>query len=331
MKKLLFILFAILSIGINQKASAYDFSAINSDGDTIYYNFIYGSDSTVKVTYEGYYDNRMFYHGYRYFSEHIVIPSTVTYNEKTYIVSVIGSRAFENSRMLTITLPPTITSIENAAFLNCTKLHSINLPPNAPPQIKIGGSVFQDCISLKYVNIPNSVISIGWFAFEYCLNIEMLFLGENIYEIGQYAFETYNNPLIISYAKTPPIIQDKSFYPIETTSILVNCESIETYKSTPYWSEFDYKSCIGLEDIVKENIYFTVYPNPAKDNITIKTNQLNGGCLFLYDIMGRELTGKQINNDETIIDISSLNSGIYIVKAISKDNKIVGNRKIIKH
>ena len=144
----------------------------------------------------------MFYHGYRYFSEHIVIPSTVTYNEKTYIVSVIGSRAFENSRMLTITLPPTITSIENDnAFLNCTKLHSINLPPNAPPQIKIEGCAFYHCDNLKYVNIPNSVISIGSSAFEYCLNIEMLFLGENIYEIGQYAFETYNNPLIISYAK----------------------------------------------------------------------------------------------------------------------------------
>ena len=53
MKKLLFILFAILSIGISQKASAYDFSAVNSDGDTIYYRFISGSDSTVQVTYEG--------------------------------------------------------------------------------------------------------------------------------------------------------------------------------------------------------------------------------------------------------------------------------------
>lgn len=330
MKKLLLILVLLLSFGYSQKAMAYSFWAVNSQGDTIYYNFIYGSDSTVKVTYEGYYDNRMFYHGYRYFSEHIVIPSTVTYNEKTYIVSVIGSRAFENSRMLTITLPPTITSIDDNAFLNCTKLHSINLPPNAPPQIKIEGCAFYHCDNLKYVNIPNSVISIGSSAFEYCLKIAMLILGENIYEIGQSAFETYYNPLIISYAKTPPIIQDKSFYPIETTSILVNCESLEAYKSTPYWSEFDYKSCIGLEDIVKENIDFTVYPNPAKDNITISTKQLEGGILSLYDIMGKEILRRRINNDETILDINRLKAGVYILKVLNSENIIAGNKKIIK-
>jgi len=105
---------------------------------------------------------------------------------------------------------------------------------------------------------------------------------------------------------------------------------VEAYRSAPNWDIYNYSSCIELEDIGKENLNIIVYPNPAKDNITIKTNQLNGGNLYIYDIMGRELTGKQINNDETIVDISSLNSGIYVLKAISKDNKIVGNRKFIK-
>ena len=182
--------------------------------------------------------------------------------------------------------------------------------------------------NLQYIDIPNSVISIKTRAFNGCSKIKTLIIGNSVELIESHAFSC--NGLIISYPKNPPIVEQ---YPFGsgTKPILVPCESVEAYKSAPNWDIYNYNSCIGLEDIGKENLNIIVYPNPAKDNITIKTNQLNGGNLFIYDIMGRELTGKQINNDETIVDISSLNSGIYILKAISKDNKIVGNRKFIKH
>ncbi|MCK9320769.1 MAG: T9SS type A sorting domain-containing protein, partial [Bacteroidales bacterium] len=115
-----------------------------------------------------------------------------------------------------------------------------------------------------------------------------------------------------------------------SSTIIVPCESVEAYRSAPNLDIYDYSTCIGLEDIVKENIDFIVYPNPAKDNITITTKQLEGGILSLYDIMGKEILRRRINNDETILDINSLKAGIYILKVLDKENSIVGNKKIIK-
>lgn len=307
MKKLLLILVLLLSFGYSQKAMAYSFAAVNDNGDTIYYNLI--SDSTVAVTYEGYYDNRLFYHGKCYTSEHIVIPQTVTYNEKTYTATTIRNFAFFYSRMLTITLPPTITSIEEQAFLDCHKLYSINFAPNSTTEMKIAGRTFDHCRKLEYINFPDYVTSIGNDAFIYT-GLKTVILGRSISYIGDFAFPS---PLAICHSLIPPVA---GLYSLgnPSTKIIVPCESVEAYRSAPNLDIYNYSTCIGLEDISKENIDFTVYPNPAKDNITISTKQLEGGILSLYDIMGKEILRRRINNDETILDINRLKAGVYILK-----------------
>lgn len=323
MKKLFILFIALLSVCISQKASAYDFSAVNDKGDTIYYGFTSGS--TVEVVHEGYIDDRLVYHG-KYYKGNIIIPANISFNGRTYIVNAIGTAAFWkcSSLLSSVTMPETIITINDYAFYYCENLNSVNIPFST---ISIGVCAFENCSNLQYINIPNSVISIKTRAFIGCGKIKTLIIGNSVELIESHAFSC--NGFIISYPKNPPIVEQ---YPFGsgTKPILVPCESVEAYRSAPNWDIYNYNSCIGLEDINKEEFDIIVYPNPAKDNIIIKTNQLNGGNLFIYDIMGRELTGKQINNDETIVDISSLNSGIYILKAISKDNKIVGNRKFIK-
>ena len=329
MKKLLFILFAILSIGISQKASAYDFSAVNSDGDTIYYRFISGSDSTVQVTYEGTVGN---FHGMptysgKNYAGDLIIPPTVTHNEKKYTVSIIGWYSFWRCYdLLSITLPETITLIAGEAFVFCRNLRTINFPTNSATKMDIGYRAFDECNNLEYLNIPNSVTYIGDEAFLYT-GLKMVILGNSVSYIGYLAFPSY---YYISYSIVPPIAGQ---YPLGTSDsfVLVPCESVEAYKSAPNWDIYDYSSCIGLEEIRKENLDIIVYPNPANNNITIKANQLNGGYLFLYDIMGKEVLRKTISGDETFLDISNLKSGIYVLKVLSKDNSIVENRKIIKH
>ncbi len=74
----------------------------------------------------------------------INIPSTVTYNGRTY----------------------TVEEISNFAFRNCSELTSVTIP-NSVRSIKYG--VFYDCSELTFVTIPNSVTSIGSYAFENCI------------------------------------------------------------------------------------------------------------------------------------------------------------------
>ena len=84
-------------------ASAHDFEV-----DGIYYNITSSSDLTVAVTYRG--------NSYNHYSNEyrgaVTIPSTVTYNSKTYSVTSIREEAFYGCSSLTaITLPASVTSI----------------------------------------------------------------------------------------------------------------------------------------------------------------------------------------------------------------------------
>lgn len=62
---------------------------------------------------------------------------------------------------------------------------------------------------------------------------------------------------------------------------------------------------------------FLIYPNPAKRNITLSTSNIVGDAMLgIYDVQGKLLLQRSINSIEhiTILDLSSLGSGLYIVK-----------------
>ena len=101
----------------------------------IYYNIKEDGES-VEVT----------YHSVRLYSGDIVIPSTVKYERKTYIVTSIGDYAFDD----------------------CTSLASINIPSSVT---SIEDYAFRDCSSLTFIDIPSSVTSIGDYAFGDCTSI----------------------------------------------------------------------------------------------------------------------------------------------------------------
>ena len=86
-------------------ASAHDIEVKNAEGKTIYYNYINNS-TELAVTYRGLdpldYSNE--YEG------NVVIPKSVTYNEKTYSVTSIGKYAFHDCSGLTsIDIPNSVT------------------------------------------------------------------------------------------------------------------------------------------------------------------------------------------------------------------------------
>lgn len=63
----------------------------------------------------------------------IVIPATVSYNEKEYEVVHITDCAFERTDITSIELPEGITELSNRCFFNCTVLASITLKGEVTP------------------------------------------------------------------------------------------------------------------------------------------------------------------------------------------------------
>ena len=75
---------------------------------------------------------------------------------------------------------------------------------------------------------------------------------------------------------------------------------------------------------------FTVYPNPAKDSITIKGNEgTSFNSVSICDLNGRTILTKQFSGaSDAQIDIAGLSAGMYIMTASSDKGTVT--KKIIK-
>lgn len=121
-----------------------------------------------------------------------------------------------------------------------------------------------------------------------------------------------------------------------------NVVSIQYYKVTAYYAATDCESEYGLaansdDDYVSveitsvnENIddFVNVYPNPAKDKIYIHAQNMT--YVSMTNMSGQLVYSGEMNSDEDIIDVSDLQSGIYILNIISDDNIITKKINIVK-
>jgi len=79
----------------------------------------------------------------------------------------------------------------------------------------------------------------------------------------------------------------------------------------PIESNFNLNTCLSLstDNLLNNNI--TIYPNPVIDLININTS-LTILEVEIYDVLGKRLNYIKVNNRK--IDVSSVNSGVYILK-----------------
>jgi len=79
-----------------------------------------------------------------------------------------------------------------------------------------------------------------------------------------------------------------------------------------------------------ENTKFTLYPNPAKNELRITNYELRGGVIEIYDIYGKKISSHHLiaSSSHHTINISSLSSGVYYVRLIDESGFSV--QKFIK-
>ena len=70
-----------------------------------------------------------------------------------------------------------------------------------------------------------------------------------------------------------------------------------------------------------------IYPNPASGFVSIKS--LKGANIKVYSIVGKLIKSEISQSKEHIMNVSDLNSGVYLVK-LTSENKIATKKLIIK-
>lgn len=80
----------------------------------------------------------------------VEIPASVTYNGKSYAVASIGDLAFKGAPITAITIPASVTTISQSAFLNC-ELETLTLHTSGI------GTAFNDMTSIKNLIVSNQV------------------------------------------------------------------------------------------------------------------------------------------------------------------------------
>lgn len=101
-------------------------------------------------------------------------------------VQVIANFGLYNTDIQTITIPPSVRTIGELAFSECSSLTSVVIPDSVTA---ISRSTFNDCASLTSVVIPDSVTSIALGAFYCCSSLTSIEIPDSVNTIGSSAFE----------------------------------------------------------------------------------------------------------------------------------------------
>ena len=133
-----------------------------------------------------------------------------------------------------------------------SKLKSVEIPNSVT---SIGEHSFNNCIGLNSVAIPNSVTSIGYYAFYGCTGLTSLTIGNGVTSIGESAFEGCKGLTSVTcYSTTPPYLMEDVFAHVECSQIplYVPAESVSAYKATDQWKDFNVKAIGTEEDALPE-------------------------------------------------------------------------------
>ena len=73
---------------------------------------------------------------------------------------------------------------------------------------------------------------------------------------------------------------------------------------------------------VKKSTDVSFYPNPAKDNITVKYNTTKPIEGNIYNVLGSKVKSFQLMGAETAINISDLQGGVYFIRFVDGGNMV---------
>lgn len=279
--------------------------------------------------YSEYSSDKAYITNYKGTDSNVIIPSTI--DGRT--VYRIGSNAFNNKNIVSVTIPDTVTTIDSSAFYNCAVMTTVNMGSGVT---SIGSSAFAGCTSLEEITIPKSVTSINSNAFD---SVKRIIFEEGITTIPSYACYGASQLTEVVIPSTVTRINGSVFY---------NCTNLETVTIPKSVVTISSGTFNGIKNIIFEEGTTSIPNDAVRGNTALESVDIPStvtsigtyafyGCTGLTDFPffritnignyafgGSGLTEVTIANGTTVNDYA-----FYNCKSIEKvtigDNCILGN------
>ena len=170
-----------------------------------------------------------------------------------------------NSKVTEITVPNTVKSIRNSAFLNCSSLKEIAFGENLET---IGEFAFSNCVSLKEVDIPDKVTIINDNTFSGCSSLETVSLGYDVFVIANQAFNGCTSLKNVTLGESVKSIGVEAFYGCAIKSIDIPATLTElkggAFGNCDYLLKINFKGTTSQWQSAKGYAY---KPVPSQTNV----------------------------------------------------------------
>lgn len=177
---------------------------------------------------------------------------------------------------------------------------SLNLSSYAGQGIKVAFNLVANddaAVEIDAVNITSTVMS-------------KAFIGYNVY------LDNLTTPVATNVSATT-----YTFLAPAQGAHTAGVSATYTTGTTPIVT-IDWTFYVGIDPVANSNI--NIYPNPTKGRINI--DNISNANIYITDIMGNVIAGKENVKGSSGFDLSGFASGIYLVKIVS-DNKVI-TRKV---
>ena len=189
--------------------------------------------------------------------EKITIPSSVL---------TIGNEAFLNCKSIrTVNIPHSVKSIREGAFIKCG-LTSIIIPES----VKSIGSTAFGKTNIESIVLPRGISKISDWTFESCLKLKKVDIPSNIKSIDEYAFAGCSSLKTVNIQRGIKFIRFDAFANCSSLSSITIPDSVEII------DDYAFAGCVKLRKIIisdkKENLEFmssSAFYGCDRNNLTI--------------------------------------------------------------